>query len=94
MTGVFPPFQTLRELILYQAFTLGDSNVKLRKWAQEGGELFDKIIEKTWFNKTMAKLNFHQMASDMEYLHVKIMCWTHEINLSCPLNSWQNSTLF
>ena len=40
----------------------------------EGGELFDKIIEKTRFNETEAKLHFYQMASAMEYLHSKKIC--------------------
>ena len=37
----------------------------------EGGELFDKIIEKTRYNESEAKVNFYQMASVMQYLHSK-----------------------
>jgi len=40
----------------------------------EGGELFDKIIEKTRFNESEAKLHFYQMASAMQYLHSKKIC--------------------
>ena len=40
----------------------------------EGGELFDKIIEKTRFNETEAKLHFYQMASAIQYLHSKKIC--------------------
>ena len=38
----------------------------------EGGELFDKIIEKTKFNEAEAKLHFYQMASAINYLHSKV----------------------
>ena len=37
----------------------------------EGGELFEKIIEKTKFNEAEAKLHFYQMASAIQYLHSK-----------------------
>ena len=37
----------------------------------EGGELFDKIIEKTRFNNTKAKLYFYHLASAIQYLHSK-----------------------
>ena len=40
----------------------------------EGGELFDKIIEKTRFNESEAKLHFYQMASAIQYLHSKNIC--------------------
>ena len=40
----------------------------------EGGELFDKIIEKTRFNESEAKLHFYQMASAISYLHSKKIC--------------------
>jgi len=40
----------------------------------EGGELFDKIIEKTKFNEAEAKLHFYQMASAINYLHSKNIC--------------------
>ena len=40
----------------------------------KGGELLDKIIKKTRFNETEAKLHFYQMASAMEYLHSKTIC--------------------
>jgi serine/threonine-protein kinase Chk2 len=35
----------------------------------EGGELFDKIIEKTKFNEMEAKLHFYQIVSGIKYLH-------------------------
>ena len=38
----------------------------------EGGELFDKIIEKTKFNEAEAKLHFFQIASAIQYLHHKV----------------------
>ena len=38
----------------------------------EGGELFDKIIEKTKFNEAEAKLHFYQMSSAISYLHSKV----------------------
>ena len=37
----------------------------------EGGELFDKIIDKSRLNETEAKLYFYQMASAISYLHSK-----------------------
>ena len=37
----------------------------------EGGELFDKIIEKSRLNETEAKLYFYQMASAISYLNSK-----------------------
>jgi len=40
----------------------------------EGGELFDKIIEKTKFNESEAKLHFYQIASAIKYLHGKNIC--------------------
>ena len=40
----------------------------------EGGELFDKIIEKTKLNESEAKLHFYQMASAIQYLHSKKIC--------------------
>ncbi len=44
----------------------------------EGGELFDKIIEKTRFNEAEAKLHFYQIASAIQYLH-------HKVTLSKPV---------
>ena len=38
----------------------------------EGGELFDKIIEKTKLNEVEAKLHFYQIASAIKYLHSKV----------------------
>ena len=38
----------------------------------EGGELFDKIIEKSRFNESEAKLQFYQMTSAIAYLHSKV----------------------
>ena len=38
----------------------------------EGGELFDKIIDKTKLNETEAKLHFYQIASAIKYLHSKV----------------------
>ena len=38
----------------------------------EGGELFDKIIEKTKLDETVAKLYFYQIASAIKYLHSKV----------------------
>ena len=35
----------------------------------EGGELFDKILEKVKFNEKEAKLHFYQMVSAVQYLH-------------------------
>jgi len=40
----------------------------------EGGELFEKIIEKTKFNEFEAKLHFYQIASAIQYLHSKNIC--------------------
>jgi len=40
----------------------------------EGGELFDKIIEKSRLNEAEAKLYFYQMASAISYLHSKNIC--------------------
>lgn len=40
----------------------------------EGGELFDKIIEKTKFNDAEAKLHFYQIVSAIKYLHAKNIC--------------------
>jgi len=40
----------------------------------EGGELFDKIIDKTKFNEDEAKLHFYQMVSAIQYLHSKNIC--------------------
>eukprot|EP00092_Neocalanus_flemingeri_P094274 GFUD01119867.1.p1 GENE.GFUD01119867.1~~GFUD01119867.1.p1 ORF type:complete len:515 (-),score=128.52 GFUD01119867.1:119-1663(-) len=40
----------------------------------EGGELFDKIIERTKFNEVEAKLHFYQIASAIKYLHAKNIC--------------------
>ena len=43
----------------------------------EGGELFEKIIEKTKLNKDEAislKLNFFQIALAIKYLHFKKIC--------------------
>jgi len=40
----------------------------------EGGELFDKIIDKSRLNETEAKLYFYQMASAISYLHSKNIC--------------------
>jgi len=39
-----------------------------------GGELFDKIIEKTKLNENEAKLHFFQIASAISYLHSKKIC--------------------
>ena len=38
----------------------------------EGGELFDKIIERTKMNEVEAKLHFFQIASAIKYLHSKV----------------------
>lgn len=35
----------------------------------DGGELFEKVIEKTRFNEQEARLYFYQMVSAVEYLH-------------------------
>ena len=40
----------------------------------EGGELFDKIIEKTKLNEVEAKLHFYQIAAAIKYLHSKNIC--------------------
>jgi len=40
----------------------------------EGGELFDKIIERTKMNEVEAKLHFFQIASAIKYLHSKNIC--------------------
>ena len=40
----------------------------------EGGELFDKIIDKTKLNEEEAKLHFYQMVSAIQYLHSKNIC--------------------
>ena len=40
----------------------------------EGGELFDKIIEKTKFNEDEAKLHFYQITSAIKYLHSRNIC--------------------
>ena len=40
----------------------------------EGGELFDKIIEKTKLNEAEAKLNFFQIASAIKYMYFKKIC--------------------
>ena len=40
----------------------------------EGGELFDKIIERTRLNETEAKIHFYQIASAIKYLHSKNIC--------------------
>ena len=40
----------------------------------EGGELFDKIIEKTKMNESEAKEYFFQIASAIQYLHSKRIC--------------------
>ena len=37
----------------------------------DGGELFDKILEKVRFSEKEAKLHFYQMVSAVEYLHKK-----------------------
>ena len=38
----------------------------------EGGELFDKIIEKTKLKESEAKLHFYQMTSAICYLHSQV----------------------
>lgn len=40
----------------------------------EGGELFDKIIEKSKLDESAAKIYFFQIASAIEYLHSKKIC--------------------
>ncbi len=40
----------------------------------EGGELFDKIIEKMKLNESEAKLHFYQIASAIKYLHSMKIC--------------------
>jgi len=40
----------------------------------EGGELFDKIIEKTRMNESEAKVHFYQIASAIAYLHSRNIC--------------------
>ena len=40
----------------------------------EGGDLFDKVIEKTKFNKAKAKLHFFQIVLSIKYLHFKKIC--------------------
>ena len=40
----------------------------------EGGELFDKIIEKTKLKEAEAKLHFFKIASAIKYLHFKKIC--------------------
>lgn len=40
----------------------------------EGGELFEKIIERTKLNESEAKLHFYQIASAIKYLHSKNIC--------------------
>jgi len=55
----------------------------------EGGELFEKIIEKTKFNEVEAKLHFYQIASAIQYLHLKKICHRDlkpENVLLCTLN--------
>lgn len=37
----------------------------------DGGELFDKIIEKTKLQEEEAKLHFYQIVSAIQYLHSK-----------------------
>ena len=40
----------------------------------EGGELFDKIIEKTKLNESEAQLHFYQIAPAIKYLHAMKIC--------------------
>jgi len=40
----------------------------------EGGELFEKIIQKHKFNEKEAKLHFYQLASAIQYLHASNIC--------------------
>jgi len=40
----------------------------------EGGELFDKIIEKTRLNESEAKVHFYQITSAIAYLHKNHIC--------------------
>ena len=40
----------------------------------EGRDLFDKIIEKTRLDETAAKLHFFQIASAIQYLHLRVSC--------------------
>ena len=56
----------------------------------EGGELFDKIIEKTRLNESEAKLHFYQMAFAIQYLHSKKICLTRGTS---DLVSQETSTL-
>ena len=42
--------------------------------AAEGGELFNKIIEKTKLNEAEAKLHFFQIALAIKYLQFKKIC--------------------
>ena len=37
----------------------------------DGGELFDKILEKVKFSEKEAKIHFYQMVSAVKYLHKK-----------------------
>ena len=41
----------------------------------EGGELFDKIIKKTRLDEKTAKLHFFQIASAIQYLHLRVSCF-------------------
>lgn len=40
----------------------------------QGGELFEKIIEKTKLAEREAKLYFYQMVSAIDYLHKQNIC--------------------
>lgn len=48
-----------------------DSELYIILELADGGELFDKIIEKTKFREEEAKLCFYQLLSAIEYLHSK-----------------------
>ena len=40
----------------------------------KGGELFDKIIERTKLNEVEAKMHFYKIAATTKYLHSKNIC--------------------
>ena len=58
----------------------------------EGGELFDKIIEKTSLKKAEAQLHFSQIALTIKYLQLKKICHSDlktEYMLLCLSDKWQ-----
>ena len=48
-----------------------DSSLYIILELADGGELFDKIMEKVKFSEKEAKLYFYQMVSAVKYLHSK-----------------------